>query len=58
MGAVSTTITATTKTELKKLVTSWRQQAREQGFAMTHDYDPARVQRTEEGYSIFIRAHT
>ena len=55
MPTVRTEVKAKTKTELRKLVRQSLATAREQGFGFVEaGYDPARVQKTDDGYRITI----
>ena len=57
MSAIHTTLTAKTKTELRKLAREWLASARGGGFGYVEaDYRPDRVKKTEDGYSITVAA--
>lgn len=55
MPTVRTVITASTKTELRKLVQQWIASAREGEFGYVEaGYDPERVRKTDDGYQIEV----
>ena len=55
---VTGVITAPNKTELRKRAQAWQRTAREQGLDIVWGYDTNRVGKTDEGYSILLRAHS
>ena len=58
MAGATQTIEAPTKTELRKMVKDWEQQVKDSGLTdIRMGYDPARVQKTDGGYSIRVWAH-
>lgn len=59
MGGDFSTLTASTKTELKEMVREWKRWAKGSGLDdIRLDWDTERVQEAEEGYSIQVWAHS
>lgn len=57
MSTMHTTITAKTKTELRKLAREWFTTMKGGGFGYVEaDYRPDRVKKTEDGYAITVAA--
>lgn len=58
MAGFSATLKARTKTELKRKAQKWTKEAREQGLDIVFGWDPDHAVKTDDGYSIFVRAHS
>lgn len=59
MGGSIATISARTKTELKKKVQEWIRGAKAAGLTdIRRGWDPDRIVKTENGYEIEVYAHT
>ena len=58
MAGTTVVLTARTKTELKRKAQEWQRDAREAGMDIHFAYEDDRVNKTEEGYTILLRAHT
>lgn len=59
MGGASTTLTARTKTELKRKVQKWTSEAKARGLTdIRRGWDPDRVVKTDSGYEITVWAHS
>ena len=58
MGAMSQTLSARTKKELRSLTATFRKQAERKGYTVQLGYEPARVKETKDGFEIYVRAHT
>ena len=54
----STVIEAHTMEELEKRVKKWFKQLRKMELHESIGWHPNRVQTTDDGYAIFVRAHT
>ena len=49
---------AATRTELKQQVKAWEREVRGAGLEVVLGYGPERIENTDFGYSILVRAHT
>ena len=58
MGATSTILFAPTMEELEKRTREWFKQVKKMELYEHMGWDPIRVQATENGHQIFLRAHT
>ena len=58
MAGMTERIKAPNKTELRKKAQEWINTARTSGFDIVLAYDLKRVKKTDEGYSIIIKAHS
>ena len=58
MAGMTEVVTAPTRTELQKQVQQWTKTARDAGMEIELGYDPDRVEKTEDGWAILIRAHS
>lgn len=59
MAGARDTLSARTKTELKKRVQEWIRDAKEAGLEdIRLGWDPDRVIQTDDGYSIQVWAHS
>ena len=58
MGGVFSTIEADTKSELRKIVLDWQQQAKAIDFEIRLGWDPKRAVKTDTGYVIMVWAHS
>jgi hypothetical protein len=56
MAAMGETLKAKTRNELRSLAAARSKQARR--FTIQLGYDPDRVKQTEDGYEIYMRAHS
>lgn len=59
MGGNTETISARTKTELKKKAEQWIREAKRAGLKdIRQGWDPEKVIKTEKGYKITLWAHS
>lgn len=58
MAAMAETLKAKTKKELRSLVADFRKKAKRKGFTVPVAYSPANVKQTEDGFEIYMRAHS
>jgi len=58
MGGTTTYIEALNKTELREKVQKWVRAMRDADWYIRTEYDPERVEKTDNGYRIQVSAHT